>query len=189
MRRAFSLLALLLCGCGLVFPVRDKAVHHLLDTAAPERRLTASTPAIAVSRAALPAYLDCEQLVSRRDGVLVSSDLDLWAEPFDVAISRVVAGNLSRLTGSTNILPVERFTTLDYTHLLEMRITQFEPDSAGTMVLQGTWKLQPVTDGEAASRYFRIAMPLPANSATARDRVSVMNQALLRLAGEIVAAR
>ncbi|WP_395718024.1 membrane integrity-associated transporter subunit PqiC [Prosthecobacter sp.] len=189
MRYASSLLALLLCGCGLVFPVRDKAVHHLLEAAAPERRLTASTPAIAVSRAALPDYLDCEQLVTRRDGVLVTSDLDLWAEPFDVAISRVVAGNLSRLTGSTNILPVERFTTLEYAHLLELRITQFEPDTDSTMVLQGTWKLQPVTGGDAASRYFRIAMPLPASSSTARDRVNAMNQALLRLAREIAAAK
>jgi hypothetical protein len=57
------------------------------------------------------------------------------------------------------------------------------------MVLQGTWKLQPVTGGDAASRYFRIAMPLPASSSTARDRVNAMNQALLRLAREIAAAK
>lgn len=189
MRHASSLLALLLCGCGLVFPVRDTAVHHLLETTAPDRRLTAATPAIAVSRVALPDYLDVEQLVTRRDGVLVTSDLDLWAEPFDVAISRVVAGNLSRLTGSTNILPVERFTVLEYTHLLELRITQFEPYTANTIVLQGTWKLQPVMGKEVGSRFFRIAVPMPSNSSTAKERVSAMNQALLRLARDILAAR
>lgn len=189
MRRASSLLALLLCGCGLVFPVRDTAVHHLLEATAPDRRLTAATPAIAVSRAALPDYLDVEQLVTRREGVLVTSDLDLWAEPFDVAISRVVAGNLSRLTGSTNILPVERFTVLEYTHLLELRITQFEPDTANNMVLQGTWKLQPVTGKEVGSRFFRIVLPMPRNVSAPKDRVLMMNQALLRLAREIAAAR
>lgn len=189
MRRAFSLLALLLCGCGLVMPVKDKAVHHLLEPLAPERRLTAATPAIAVSRAALPDYLDSEQLVTRRDGMLVTSDLDLWAESLDVAISRVVAGNLSRLTGSTNILPVEGFTTLEYTDLLELRITQFEPDAANNMMLQGAWRLQPVTGKEVGSRFFRIALPMSADASSVKDRVTVMNQALLRLAREIAAAR
>jgi uncharacterized lipoprotein YmbA len=189
MRTSVILPALLLCGCGLLSPVKDQAVHHLLEPVAPDRPLTAAAPAIAVSRAALPDYLDCEQLVTRRDGVLVASDLDLWAEPFDVAISRVVAGNLSRLTGSTNILPVERFTTLEYTDLLELRITQFEPDATHTLMLQGTWKLQPVTGKEVGSHFFRIAVPMPSNSSTAKERVSAMNQALLRLARDILAAR
>jgi uncharacterized lipoprotein YmbA len=189
MRTAVLLPALLLCGCGLVLPVKDKAVHHLLESVAPDRRLAAVTPAIAVSRAALPDYLDSEQLVTRRDGVLVTSDLDLWAEPFDVAVSRVVAGNISRLTGSTNILPVERFATLEYTDLLELRITQFEPDAANTLVFQGAWKLQPVTGKDVKSHFFRIALPMPANDSAAKYRVAVMNQALLQLAREILAAR
>lgn len=189
MRYLLIMLTLLLGGCALVSPVRDRAVHHLLEPVAPERRLTASAPAIAVSRAALPSYLDCEQLVTRRNGELVTSDLDLWAEPLDVAISRVVANNLSRLTGSTNIHPVERFATLDYTDLLELRITQFEPDDNNTMVLQGTWKRQPVTGAEVSSRFFRIAMPLKMTPTTAKDRVAAANQALLKLAQEILAER
>jgi len=189
MKAAALLAALLLSSCGLLLPVKDRAVHHLLEAVVPDRRLTAATPAIAVSRAALPDYLDCEYLVTRRDGVLVTSDLDLWAEPFDVAISRVVAGNLSRLTGSTNIQPVERFTTLEYTHLLELRVTQFEPDTSSTMLLQGTWKLQPVTGSEVGGRFFRIAVPMASQTSSAKDRVIAMNQALLRLAREIEAAR
>lgn len=189
MRSTVILLALLLCGCGLITPVKDKAVHHLLEPVAADRRLTVAKPAIAVSRAALPDYLDSEQLVTRRDGLLGVSDLDLWAEPFDVAISRVVACNLSRLTGSTNIQPVERFTTLEYTDLLELRVTQFEPDAENTLLLQGTWKLQPVIGNEVGSHFFRIAVPMKADPPAAKDRVAAMNQALLRLAQEIIAGR
>lgn len=189
MRACGAVFMLLLSGCSLLFPVRDKAVHHLLESVAPERSLTAAAPAIAVSRAALPSYLDCDQLVTRRDGVLVVSDLDLWAEPLEISIARVVAGNLSRLTGSMNIQPVERFTTLEYTHLLELRITQFEPDAKNSLMLQGSWKLQPVSGQEASDHSFRIAVPLASERADMKSRVIAMNQALLRLARDIAAAR
>jgi hypothetical protein len=85
-------------------PVKDEAVHHLLEPVAADQPLTATKPAIAVSRAALPSFLDSEQLVTRVDGALVASDLDLWGEPLDLGISRVVAGNLGRLTRSANIM-------------------------------------------------------------------------------------
>ena len=140
---------------------------------------------LALDDASLPAYLDSEQLVTRRDDLLVTSDIDLWAEPFDDGISRVVAANLRNLTGSMNIQPVQRFTTLDYTHLLELRVSQFENDSAGRMVLRGAWRLQPVTGADASEHAFRIALPLTADSTDVKSRVKAMNEALLRLAREI----
>ncbi len=88
-----------------------------------------------------------------------------------------------------SILPAERFTTLEYTDLLELRITQFEPDAANTLVLQCTWKMQPVTGKDVSNHFSHIALPMPANASAAKDRVVVMNQALLRLAREILAAR
>jgi uncharacterized lipoprotein YmbA len=117
--------------------------------------------------------------------VLVTSDIDLWAEPLDDGITRVIAVNLSRLTGSMNIQPVQRFTTLDYTHLLELRVSQFENDTAGQMLLRGAWRLQPVTGAEAAEHAFRITVPMPPDSSDAKNRVKAMNEALLRLAREI----
>lgn len=189
MNPRLALLTLLLSSCSLFSPVKDGAVHHLLEPLAPERTLVASVPAIAVSRASLPSYLDDEQLVTRRDDVLVVSNHDLWAEPLDVGISRVMASNLSRLTGSMNIQPVERFATLDYSKLLELRISQFEPDATNAMVLQGTWKLQPVTGKEADSRFFRISVPIKAGSTSMTDRVEAMNQALLKLSREVAAAK
>jgi uncharacterized lipoprotein YmbA len=181
-----ALLLLLACaGCSQLMPVKDKAVHYLLAPLATEKPLKATTPAIAVNRAALPGYLDTEQFVTRRDDLLVTSDIDLWAEPLDDGISRVVAANLRNLTGSMNIQPVQRFTTLDYSHLLELRVSQFENDSAGKMVLRGAWRMQPVTGADASEHAFRITVPLKSDATDVRSRVKAMNEALFRLAREI----
>jgi uncharacterized lipoprotein YmbA len=180
-----SLLLLTLTACSVLQPVKDTATQHLLEPLVPDRTLTAARPAIAVGRPSLPGYLDSNQLVTRSAGQLMVSKHDLWGEPLDSGISRVIASNLSRLTGSMNIQPVESFTSLDYTTLLELKIAQFEPDSANQMVLQGTWKLQPVTGGETSTHYFRLLIPVPPDPTSLRARVTAMNQALEQLARQI----
>jgi uncharacterized lipoprotein YmbA len=174
-----------LAGCASLRPVKDLAVHHLLDPTVPERALTAQTPAIAVKRTTLPGYLDRLQLVTRADGKLVLSEADLWGEPLDAAISRVIAGNLSRLTGSMTIQPVESFTSLDYTALLEVKVAGFDTDAGNRMVLEGTWKLQPVGGAETRTRFFRIAVLVAITPNVADGRVEAMNRALGILARRI----
>ena len=180
-----AVLLLLLTSCHLLQPVKDLAIHHVLDPLVPDRELTASSPAIAVSRPALPNYLDRQQLVTRAGGELRLSDRHLWAEPLDAALARVTVSNLSRLTGSMNIQTVAAFTTLDYSELLEIQVAQFEPDAANQMVFQGTWKLQPVSGREARSHYFHIEVPVPVTPEAMSGRVTAMNQALERLARDI----
>lgn len=182
MKHGPLLLILLGTGCCQLMPVKDRAVYHLLEPLAPDRPVKAVSPSLAVNRAALPSYLDGEPIITRQGGVLVASDLDLWAEPLDDGISRVVAANLSRLTGSMNIQPVQRFSGLDYTHVLELRIAQFENDESGKMVLRGAWKLQPVSGQHAAEHSFRIVVPLLPDASGAKLRVQAMSQALMRLA-------
>ena len=176
---------ILLAGCGVLSPVTDSAVHHVLDPLVPYRSLTSATPSIAINRPSIPGYLDRQQLVTRAKGQLMISSIDLWGEPLETSIARVTASNLSRLTGSMNIQPVDNFTTLDYAHLLEMRIARFEPDDSGRMILEGTWKLQPVKGGESRSNFFSIAVPISAGASPMWNRVDAMNQALERLARQI----
>jgi uncharacterized protein len=182
-------LLLLLTACSTFKPVKDSAIRHLLEPLVPDRVLTALTPAIAINRPSIPSYLDRMQLVTRKDGRLMMSQLDLWAESLDVGISRVMASNLSCLTGSMNIQPVESFTTLDYTQLLELRITQFEPDTPNQMILQGTWKLQPVTGKETSSHFFRFIVPIAITELPMTARVAAMNQALEELSRKIASRR
>lgn len=187
---SFAVLALMaLTACSTFKPVKDSAIHHLLEPLVADRLLTAATPAIAINRPSIPSYLDRLQLVTRQDGQLMMSRLHLWAESLDVGISRVMASNLSRLTGSKNIQPVENFTTLDYTQLLELRITQFEPDTANQMILKGTWKLQPVTGRETSSHFFRFVVSIPIAEPPMSGRVTAMNQALEVLSRQIANQR
>jgi uncharacterized protein len=172
--------------CSVLQPVKDTTVRHLLEPLVPDHTLTAARPAIAINRPSLPSYLDSSQLVTRSGGKLMVSNRDIWGEPLDTGISRVIATNLSRLTGSMNIQPVESFTTLDYATLLELRITQFEPNAASQMVLEGTWKLQPVSGGETSSHFFRLLVQVPPHPSAISARVTAMSQALEQLARQIV---
>jgi uncharacterized lipoprotein YmbA len=180
----------LLVACGLE-PVKDTSVNHLLDPVIPGRQITGASPAIAISRPALPSYLDRQQLVSRSNGgKLEMNSYHLWAEPLDAAISRVTAVNLGRLMNSLNIQPVESFVSLDYQSLLEIRVSRFEPDSSGNLVLECTWKLQPVSGRVADTRSF-LTQVLISSTDTSKDlseTTVAMNEALARLARKIASA-
>lgn len=182
---------LVLNSCGVLQPVKDTTVHHLLEPAVSDRLVTGSSPVIAIARPALPSYLDREQLVSRSgNGQLQMNNYHLWAEPLDAAISRVTATNLALLKNSLNIQPVETFITLDYQSILEIRISRFETDDAGSVVLECTWKLQPVSGRIANTRPFRTIIPVSTEpstttAATLTGRVAAMNECLARLAREI----
>jgi len=183
----------LAASCGVLRPVKDTSVHHLLDAAVPDRRITGASPAVAISRPSLPSYLDRQQLVSRTgDGELKMNSYHLWSEPLDSAISRVTATNLGRLTNSLNIQPVENFVTLDYQSLLEIRVARFEPDASGNVTLDCTWKLQPVAGRIAATRPFTTVVAIPGQPTSPTGpqsgRVTAMNEALARLAREIAGA-
>jgi uncharacterized protein len=183
---ALSLILIFLPNCGVLTPVKDGGVDHILTPLVPDRTLAKQSPAIAIKRPSLPSYLDRQQLVTRSEGALMIRKLDIWAEPLDAGISRVMGSNLSRLTGSLNIQPVENFTTLDYTKLLEIRIAQFEPDTAHQMILQGTWKLESVTGRANGTRFFHITIPISPTPNSMSANVAAMDQALDQLARKIV---
>ncbi len=184
-------LPFLIASCSVLKPVKDTSVNHLLDPVIPDHPISGTTPAIAITRPSLPSYLDRQQLVSRSgNGQLQMNSYHLWAEPLDSAISRVTAVNLSRLTNSLNIQPVENFITLDYQTVLEIRVARFEPDTSNNVILNCTWKLQPVAGPLANPHPFSTSVPVPA-SGTATDlsgRIAAMNEALGRLAREIAKA-
>lgn len=186
---ALPLLTGTLTSCKTLRPVKDTASRHLLDPSIPFRAGTSQKPAVAIARPVLPVYLDRSQLVTRDgSGALQVQENNLWSEPLDSGIARVLAANLSRLTGSTTIQPVGSFLTLDYASLVEMRIAQFDPDPSGNLVLECTWKVQPVRGGDADYRSFRTEVPVTQNPAGKpfSGRIDAMNEALARLAREIV---
>lgn len=175
------LLPLLLSACTVFEPIEDNPVRHLLEATAPARTPTAAAPAIAIARPALPPYLERSELVTRTgDGRLEIHEKDLWSEPLDSAITRVLADNLRRLTRSTNIQPASSFITRDYTHLVELRIERFDPQPDGALLLECTWKLQPIDGVDAAPSSYRTTVAVPPE-APRSARITAMNEALARL--------
>lgn len=175
------ILPFLFTACTVFEAIDDKPLRHLLEATVPGRTPTAAAPAVAIARPALPPYLERTELVTRTgDGRLEIHEKDLWSEPLDSAIARVVADNMRRLTGSTNVQPASSFITRDYTHLVEIRFERFDPQPDGTLLLECTWKLQPLGGGDAAPKAYRTTVPLPP-TANRSARIVAMNEALARL--------
>jgi uncharacterized protein len=175
------ILPLLFTACTVFEAIEDKPLRHLLEATVPARTPTAAAPALAIARPALPPYLERIELVTRTgDGRLEIHENDLWSEPLDAAIARVLADNLRRLTRSTNVQPSSSFITRDYTHLLEIRFERFDPQPDGSLLLECTWKLQPLVGGDASPRSYRTSVPLPP-TADRSARITAMNEALARL--------
>jgi len=187
------LLPLCFTACSILAPVADDPVRHLLEATVSARTPTASKPAVAIARPSLPPYLERVELVTRTgDGRLEVHEKNLWSEPLDAGITRVVADNLRRLTGSANIQPSTNFIARDYTALVEIRIERFDPAPDGTLLLECTWKLQPIGAGDAATKAFRTSVPIAPDVKSAdkpmSGRIVAMNQALEQLSRQIAKA-
>lgn len=148
--------------------------------------MSASAPIVLVARPSLPPYLERVELVTRvGKGQLKIHEKDLWSEPLDAAVARVMAENIRLRTGSANIQPSGSFISRDYSSMVEIRIERFDPFPAGVLLLECTWKVQAVKSGEAPARVFRteVAYELLGDSMSAR--IAAMNEALVRLSREI----
>jgi len=188
MKALLPILPLFLSACSVFKPIDDDPVRHLLDSPISARTPTSPSPAVAIAQPSLPPYLERSEMITRTgDGRLEIHEKDLWSEPLDGGIARVVADNLRRLTGSTNIQPSGNFITRDYRYLAEIRIERFDPLPDGSLLLECTWKLQPIGGGDAAPKAFRTTVPVThsADSTNLSARVTAMNEALARLSRTI----
>lgn len=173
-------------GCSVLQPVADDPVRHLLEATVSPGKGVRSRPAAAVGRPSLPPYLERVELVTRTgDGRLEIHEKELWAEPLDGGIARVVADNLRRLKGSANIQPSANFVAREYSSLVEIRIERFDPLPDGTLVLEATWKVQPIGANEAAPKSFRVVVPILSQTEGMGGRIVAMNEALERLSRSI----
>ena len=180
-------LILSLVGCSLGRPVVDKSVNHLLESTLPERTPAAAKPVVAIAMPSLPPYLDRRELVTRGEGQIVVHENQLWSEPLDAAVARVVAENLRRLSGSTNIQPAANFVTRDYTVLIEIRIDRFDPSLDGRLILECTWKRQPIVGSAATPVAYQTSVTIVEGSTPMSGLVAAMNEALARLSLEVAA--
>ncbi|MFK7850830.1 MAG: membrane integrity-associated transporter subunit PqiC [Akkermansiaceae bacterium] len=180
-------------ACTFLQPVEDDPVRHLLEAKAPSGGSSSGGLSVAVARPTLPPYLERVELVTRTEfGTLKVHENDLWSEPLDSAVGRVIADNLRRLKGSIDIQPSTNFISRDYSKLVEIRIERFDPLPDGNLVLECSWKVQTIGGGDANSQTYRTVVPIENLEqdpneiySGKRERIVAMNEALLRLSKKI----
>ncbi len=139
-------------------------------------------PAVGIEAVTLPAYLDRPQIVLRSGPTTVEvADLDVWIEPLDRLVPRILAENLARLLGTDRVLqlPQRRPPELDYR--VELDLFRLDAAPPGQAILDGRWRVTAADSGRiVAERRVRLTEPV----ADMSDRATVA-AALSRALGAV----
>jgi uncharacterized lipoprotein YmbA len=123
-----------------------------LPETTPSRAISSSAPAhpvLGVGPIHLPGYLDQQQIVTRiSENGFTLSDSDRWAEPLEENIAQVLAQNLATMLQTDQVIlypwPGQRRPT----YQLEIHLSSFDTDTAGTAQLEARWLLREVAGRE-----------------------------------------
>ena len=132
-----ALLMLMIAGCGT-----SPAVHYFgLDTIdIVYTKDPDNSPVLALGPLRMPEYLNRSQMVTRGSGAeLIIDDVNRWAEPLDDAIHNILASNVDGLLESMTVLAYPSGALLQTDYRLVGRITRFDSDQNGLVVLELQW--------------------------------------------------
>lgn len=180
MRRIIVLMlvgGLALAGCASPEPT-----YYTLAVV-PGRAAGGGPPTIEVQRPSIAGYLDRTAIVRRGpDYTLAVASGELWGEPFDEMIGRVLAQDLTqRLPGST--VAYENAIAGNEAEV-DLDVERFDADPQGRVTLLAQVTVRR-NDHLAGARELRFTAPTPATSTPAL--VGAMSQVLGKLADQIAA--
>lgn len=190
MKRALPSLfvALLAAGCGTSPTPRFYTLSPQAPAvSAPGPAATAGRPSVGVAAVTLPEAVDRPQLVSRT-GVneVAIAQQHRWAGPLRDEVPRVLAENLSRLSGNPRVVahPAAAAAAADYRVLVDFR--RFDGTVGGEVVLEALWTVQSakgdiVSAGRSAARE-------PVGAAGYDALAAAYSRALSKLSGYIAPA-
>ncbi len=187
---AAALLLLLLPSCGVLKPREDPTEHFVLRATAADgpARSAHSDLVLSVGPALVPGYLDRVQIVTGVPGNRLAVDeYEIWAEPLDRAICRVVSDNLSRRLGSSRVFPFPDVDLTRYDYRVAFWIRRFERDASGEVVLECSWGItgMPGSDAARVSESSSITVAAPADPADFSGLAEAMSAALGQLSEEV----
>lgn len=183
-RLAAALLPLLVMiganGCMSLTPKSDPTRHFTLSPVAEPDTTTAAIPGlnVLIRDVDIPEYLNRSNLVLRRstDEVQVL-EFDRWAEPLEAGIARALAGNLSRLLGTSAVHTSPRHSAAVQVRVA-LTVDAFEP-VGDRVLLAAHWELLDGEDRKLAGEAWSGA------AAITERRVVAMNRALADLSGAL----
>lgn len=183
-----ALAGLVLAGCGSSPPLQ---LHHL-PLPAPETA-SASAPALApapsaavwelVTRTALPAYLDRDQmLVDRGQGRVEALPGQRWAEPLAEAVPRLLLHDLTLVRGAGQVWPAPAPPAAGSASRLRVEVTALQAEPAAQRLrLQARWTLE-ARGATPGARAGTVDLNVPLPQADAGGLVQAHRLALWRLA-------
>ena len=193
---AGALLVSLVAGaCSVLAPIPDRSRYFTLGgvpaaeaTLPRDASATAGSVVYGLGPIVLPAYLDRSQIATRLSPTEVGySQWDRWAEPLAANVESVLHRQLAAELGTDAIVtyPWVGGTRVDYQ--IEIRLLQFETDTAGESHLVARWAIRDVQANRtlAANEAFLARPGLPNDTPGATAALSGM---LADLGHEIAAA-
>jgi uncharacterized lipoprotein YmbA len=186
MARVMTIVAVV-AAAGCLSPREDTSAFFLLSPT--PSRISAVTPievAVGLGPIELPAYLDRSQIVVRlSDNQVALSDADRWAEPLAANLQRTLEENLASLLPGATFVDYPWHAAEAPDHAVAITFRRFEADTAGAVVLEGTWEVTTAgTPAEARATRIEETATAPGSEAA----VAAQSRALTRLAEEIAAA-
>ncbi|PTV96460.1 hypothetical protein C8J27_102254 [Rhodobacter aestuarii] len=178
------ILSLLVCGtlagCG------DNSALYLVEPPLPGEELPNRLGRVELREVVLPQYATAPEVTMQEaDGALRAQPYALWADAPAAAVTRVLAGQISALSGATAV-PEPWPLSQGPDRELNIRVSQILAGADGLFHLSGQYFVTPVMGpGRDVARSFNISVPLegqgPAAVAAAQAR------ALQQLARQIAA--
>lgn len=130
---------LVLAGCGRSPQTTFYTLTPLVTEAS---ALGAAGPSITIARVTLPELIDRPQLVVPDAGARVAIlESQRWAEPLKSAIPRLLAENISRLTGLERVSAYPQYAASNADYRLFVDIQRFEP-TGSTVVFDALWEIR-----------------------------------------------
>jgi len=184
--RLLPLACLLLAACSFLEPRADPTRYFVLapETAAAPPAASAQL-SVVVGPLQLPDYLLRPEIVRRAGpNQLEPSRMDRWAEPIDRAFMRVLCLDLAGRLPQSLVVPFPASGSQGAVGF-DIEVVAFEADLAGTVRLEGNWRMRGGSDGQRAAHAFRLERA--AGSRETADEVAALSGLVGQLAGEIAA--
>lgn len=185
LKMAVILMLLLAAGCGRS---PQTTFYTLTPTAAVSdaSQLVKPAPSIAIAAVTLPELVDRPQLVVADAGSKVAIlESRRWAEPLKSAVPRLLAENLSRLTGAEQVsfYPQHAANKADYRIFAD--IQRFEA-TADRVHLDALWSIRSGKTGAPVTGRSKISEPIA--NAEFETLVTGYSKALATLSRELAQA-